>query len=192
MISQIRGTISYVGLRSVVVDVAGIGYELNVTGSGLLSAQTGQKVTYWTHLAVRETSMELFGFRDQQELHFFEMLLDVSGIGPRSALGIIDLASIETLKKAIATKDTSYLTKVSGIGKKTAEKIIVELQDKLVEHSDDAGSVELREESEALEALQSLGYSLSQSREALKQVPSEYMGTTDRLKEALKIINNHS
>lgn len=190
MIQKLVGTIAYVGARSVVVDVGGVGYEVNLSDSGLAIAQVGMEASYWTYLAVRENAMELFGFATRQELEFFEMLLDVSGIGPRGALGIVSLASIETLKKAIANQDTSYLTKVSGIGKKTAQKIVVELADKLALHSSDDS--DLQTESETLEALQALGYSLQQAREALQQVPADIVGTNDRLKHALQVINSHN
>jgi Holliday junction DNA helicase RuvA len=189
MIQKLTGTVGHVGARSVVVEVGGVGYEVNLPDSGLAIAQPGMHISYWTYLAVRENSMELFGFETHQELEFFNMLLDVSGIGPRGALGIISIASINTLKKAIANQDTSYLTKVSGIGKKTAQKIVVELADKLALHSSDDG--DLQTESETLEALQALGYSLQQSREALQQVPSDVVGTNDRLKHALQVINSH-
>ncbi|MCD8495151.1 MAG: Holliday junction branch migration protein RuvA [Candidatus Pacebacteria bacterium] len=122
MIRHLRGTIYARTDKSVILDVHGTGYEIFVPQGILMTLAEGQDAALWTHLAVRETSMELFGFQDMQYLVFFEMLLGVSGIGPRSALGIIDIASLETLQKAIAHDDISYLTKVSGIGKRTAEK----------------------------------------------------------------------
>ena len=110
------------------------------------------------------------------------MLIGVSGVGPKSALIILSVASIETLKKALATSDLSYLTKISGIGKKTAEKMIIELRDKVgIEKSD----LSLKGELDALEALKSLGYSQNEAREALKDVPAE-MDTNAKIREALK------
>ena len=113
---------------------------------------------------MREDVLDLYGFLDHRELEFFEMLISVSGIGPKGALSILGITSIETLRKAISTGDTSYLTKVSGIGKKTAEKIIIELRDKIGEEK---GGSSLQGELDALEALKSLGYSQNEAREAL-------------------------
>jgi Holliday junction DNA helicase RuvA len=134
--------------------------------------------------------MDLYGFRNTNELSFFELLLDVSGIGPRSALGILAIASIETLRRAIATGDTTYLNKVSGIGKKTAEKIVLELRDKFEDYKDDSMSDgAIKEEGDLLEALKSLGYSQNEARDALKQIPSSVEGTNARIKEALRILS---
>ena len=122
-------------------------------------------------------------------MSFFELLLDVSGIGPRSALSILAIAPIDTLKRAIATGDTGYLNKVSGIGKKTAEKIIIELRDKLQDYkNDDDTPSSLRDESDILEALKSLGYTQNEARDALKQVPATTIGTNARIKEALQML----
>ena len=128
--------------------------------------------------------MDLYGFIERKELEFFEMLINVSGIGPKGALTILGIASIETLQKAISTSDISYLTKISGIGKKTAEKIIIELRDKIGEEENDGS---LRNELDALLALQSLGYSQNEARNALKKIPSE-MDINKKIKEALKIL----
>jgi Holliday junction DNA helicase RuvA len=118
-----------------------------------------------------------------EELHFFEMLLNVSGIGPKGALSILGIASLSTLRRAISTGDTAYLTKVSGIGRKTAEKIVIELRDKVGEEKE--GS--LQGELDALEALKSLGYSQNEARDALKKVPPD-ANTNTKIREALKIL----
>ncbi len=190
MISKIKGTISHVGERSIVIDTGTIGYQVFITPETLISffGKENETISLWTHLAVRENSMELFGFLDMEELKFFEMLIDISGIGPRSGLSIIGIAPVEMLKNAIASGDTSYLTKISGIGKKTAEKIVLELRDKLeaLGHKSDSGLHKI--ELDALEALKSLGYSQNEARDALKEVDSSIVGTNARLKEALKIL----
>jgi Holliday junction DNA helicase RuvA len=122
---------------------------------------------------------------NREELGFFEMLINVSGIGPKGALSILGIASIETLRKAISTGDTAYLTKVSGIGRKTAEKIVIELRDKMGEEKT---GTSLQGELDALEALKSLGYSQSEAREALKKVlPNTDINT--KIREALKILS---
>ena len=133
---------------------------------------------------MREDALDLYGFLNYEELEFFEMLIGVSGIGPKGALAILSIASTETLRKAIGTGDTSYLTKISGIGKKTAEKIVIELRDKMGEQ--EKGS-SMQEELDAMEALKSLGYSQNEIREALKKVPPD-LNTNEKIREALKIL----
>ncbi len=194
MISRLKGKIVGNSDKYLILDVAGVGYKIFASGNTLAEAlkpnnsDTLGETTLFTHMAVRENSIELFGFTDIEELHFFEMLIDISGIGPRSALSIIAIAPIETLKRAIGSGDISYLTKISGIGKKTAEKIVIELRDKLsaLGHKNENG--EHKGELDALEALKSLGYSQNEARDALKEIPSTIIGTSSRIKEALKIL----
>lgn len=190
MIAQLTGTITLIGNRYIIIDVSGIGYRVAVTGdTARLIGKEKDKVTILTHLAVRENALDLYGFLNQSELGLFEMLIEISGIGPKSALQIMGQAGVETLKKAISSEDVSYLTKVSGIGKKTAQKIVLELKDKLgLGQARHRG--ELREESDAVLALQSLGYSQGEAREALKKVDEKIKGTGGRVKEALKILGN--
>ena len=189
MIARIEGIIVHTTPKFLIVDVSGVGYKLYITTETMISSVLGDHASFWVHTAVRENSIDLFGFRNINEMSFFELLLDVSGIGPRSALSILGVAPIDTLKRAIATGDTSYLNKVSGIGKKTAEKIIIELRDKLQDYKneDDTPGL-LRDESDILEALKSLGYSQNEARDALKQVPSTTVGMNARIKEALQIL----
>lgn len=192
MIAYLEGKIIHTTDKFLILNTGGIGYKVSVTEDTLLSCKNMTNISLFIHTAVRENSIDLFGFKDTEELSFFELLLDVSGIGPRSALGIIALAPINTIKRAIATGDVGYLNKVSGIGKKTAEKIIIELRDKLQNYKEDSGTPStLREESDILEALKSLGYSQNEARDALKQVPVEIEGTNARIKEALRILSSH-
>lgn len=189
MIAQIIGRITQKSDKFLIVNTGGVGYQLFVSTDLLAkSPAIGSEIELWTYLAVRENAMDLFGFETIDEKNFFELLLSVSGIGPRSALSILSIAPMETIKKAIGSGDTSYLTKVSGIGRKTAEKIVVELRDKLsaLGHNDEGGT--LRGESDILEALQSLGYSLNDARNAVKEIPETISGTNARVKEALKIL----
>jgi len=189
MISHIRGQVISINERFVIIDVGGLGYQVFATPEIIGKAKLNNEISLFTHLAVREDSLTLYGFLTEEEQNFFEMLLLVSGIGPKSALGILSITSIDSLKKAIGTGDTSYLTKVSGIGRKTAEKIVLELRDKLRAHTDmKEAPGELRAESDSIEALKALGYSQSEAREALRSVPSEITGTNIRIKEALKIL----
>jgi Holliday junction DNA helicase RuvA len=133
---------------------------------------------------VREDALDLYGFLSEEELSFFEMLISISGIGPKTALNVLSVSSVSALKKAISTSDVSHLVKVSGIGKKIADKIVLELKDK-VEGSDENGPT-LREEVDAIEALKALGYSQKEAREALKEASGKT--TSERIKEALKIL----
>lgn len=189
MISKLKGNVDYISEKFLVVDVSGVGYKVFATSDILSTTKTDEKVSLWIYTAVRENSIELYGFRNPSELSFYELLLDVSGIGPKSALAILGIAPIEILRRAIATGDTSYLNKVSGIGRKTAEKIIVELKDKFAIYKDDSFSDgQIREEEDILEALKSLGYSQNEARDALKQISNDTKGANARIKEALKIL----
>src|SRR3989344_3070800 len=198
MIGSIKGKIILKTNKFLIVETVGVGYKINVSpdtlsklktrpnGRGLsVGRETNENILLWIHTHVREDILDLYGFLDRQELEFFEMLINVSGIGPKGALSILGIASIETLKKAIGTGDTAYLTKISGIGRKTAEKIVIELRDKL-EVSKSGTS--LQGELDTLEALKSLGYSQNEAREALKKV---YPGvdTNTKIREALKILS---
>lgn len=191
MISCLSGTVRHKDLHSLVVDVGGVGYKVSVTTDVALEANPSSPIFLWTHLAVRETSLDLYGFLDKAALEVFELLITISGIGPKTALGIMNVASPEMLRQAVGTGDTSYLTRVSGIGKKNAEKIVLELKDKL-KVSDGDRTLDTKGEGDALEALVSLGYSERDSREALKQVPKETSGASERVKAALKVLSQNA
>lgn len=188
MIACIEGEIELKGERFVVIRAGDIGYRVFVSQETIRKIQEKSgKIKLWTHLYQREDAQELYGFLHFAELEFFETLIHISGIGPKSGLGIMAVAPLDTLKRAIASGDTSYLTKVSGIGRKTAEKVVFELREKLagkgVEHLE---APELKEESDALTALITLGYTPSEAREALTAVPREVQGASARVKEALR------
>lgn len=189
MIGHLSGKVLAVKSRFLVLDVNGVGYKIFTTLDTLLLLKKGadSPLSLWTHTAVREDALDLYGFREEAELELFELLISVSGIGPRSALAILQVATLDILSKAIGSGDTSYLVKVSGIGKKTAEKIVLELRDKIGVLEENA-SAALGDEATALEALRSLGYSTTEAREALKTIPRTVNGTNDRIKEALKYL----
>lgn len=190
MIAYLEGEVIHATDKFIILNTGNVGYKVSVTGETLLDCPEGSTASLFIYTAVRENSIDLFGFKSSKELSFFELLLDVSGIGPRSALGIIALAPIDTIKRAIATGDVSYLNKVSGIGRKTAEKIIIELRDKLQNYKEDTDTPStLREEGDILEALKSLGYSQNEAREALKQVSPTFDTTNTRIKEALRLLS---
>jgi Holliday junction DNA helicase RuvA len=194
MIGYIEGDIKAMRPGHIVLFVGlpgqgGIGYKVFTTKDALLRYAVGSRAELWTHLAVREDAQDLYGFASEEELRFFELLLTVSGIGPKSALAVLDTVSIETLRSAIAQNRAEYLTKVSGIGKKTAEKIVLELKDKIGAFAENAA---LKGDEEALEALRALGYSSSEARDTLRKVPSEYSNSNDRLREALKLLGSRA
>ena len=185
MIGSIRGKIILKTEKFLIVETGGVGYKINISPDTLAKIQKiNGEVFFFINTHVREDTLDLYGFLDREELEFFEMLINVSGIGPKGALAILGIASIETLKKAIGTGDISYLTKISGIGKKTAEKIVIELRDKMGEEKEGSS---LQGELDALEALKSLGYSQNEAREALKKVTRE-TNTNIKIREALKIL----
>ncbi len=195
MIGSIKGKIILKTEKFLIVEASGVGYKISVSPDTvsrvdalqLRSGQNDTEVSFWIHTHVREDALDLYGFLNHAELEFFEMLISVSGIGPKGALAILGVTSIETLRKAIGTGDTSYLTKISGIGKKTAEKIVIELRDKMANGLSELEGSSLQGELDSLEALKSLGYSQNQAREALKKVSPD-LNTNAKIREALKIL----
>jgi len=186
MIGILEGKIEISTDKYVVVNVNGVGYKIFISLNTFKNLpEKGIKVKLYTHLYVREDRMELYGFLKKEELDFFELLISISGIGPKGALGVLAIASVETLKRAIANEETAILTKVSGIGKKTAEKIILELKHKIGEEFVGKG---IGIDSEAIDALMSLGYKVKEAREALKKVPKKIQGVENRVKQALKLL----
>lgn len=187
MISHLSGTILHKNESNITLDVNGVGYKIFVTGTTLESLK-GISAELWTHLAVRENAQDLYGFPTREELEFFELLISISGIGPKTALGILNVATLETLKQAVLHGNTAHLIKVGGIGKKNAEKIVLELSGKLGDFEGKDGG-ELREEEDVLEALTSLGYSQREARDAIQSVAKDTTGTSEKVKQALKILS---
>ena len=170
-----------------VIDVNGIGYKIFTTEATITSLKESSSASLWTHLAVREDAQTLYGFRTKDELNFFELLISsVSGIGPKTALGILNVSSVSNIRKAVSSGDTSHLTKVSGIGKKMADKIVLELKGKF--EAEESSGLSLRDEVDALEALKALGFKHNDAREALKEVDPTITDTGARVKKALKIL----
>jgi Holliday junction DNA helicase RuvA len=189
MISHLSGTILSIKDSFIILDVHGIGYKVTCAKQTIENFKISEEISLHTYLSVKEDSLELFGFTQYEELELFTLLVGVNGIGPRSAIGILGLESTDKLINAIVNKDVGYLTKVSGIGKKSAEKIILELKDK-VSISDISNMKEsMREEEDVLEALKTLGYRADEARNALRQVPSEITNQSTIIKEALKFLS---
>ncbi|MEK7173535.1 MAG: Holliday junction branch migration protein RuvA [Patescibacteria group bacterium] len=194
MISYLEGSIIFKGERFAVVSAGGVGYKVYLAPETLRTVLSeGETIKLWTHLHVREGALELYGFLNFAEMDFFETLISVSGIGPKSAIGILGVAPLNSLKRAIATGETTYLTKVSGVGKRMAEKIIVELRDKLGgANIPDGMHTELAADTDVLDALIAMGYSQSEARQAVSRIPAGVSGTKERLGEALKSVGKRT
>ncbi len=189
MIAHLEGVVRSVKNSTLVLSVHGVGYRVYIPKRTAESLSLGNDVSLHTHLAVREDAMDLFGFETQEELELFTLLISISGIGPRSALGIIGLETVDKLVHAIGHGDVGYLTKVSGVGKKSAEKIVLELRDKVQGFTMSDSLTSHRNEEDVLEALKTLGYRTDEAREALRQIVSETDDQGVIIKEALRILS---
>jgi len=194
MIRRLQGQLVDLSSEQIVLDINGVGY-LVAAKINQENWQLGEQVTLYTHLAVRETALDLYGFATTEELEIFELLLTLPKIGPRSAMQIMSQADISLLKKAVAEQDASYLAKMSGIGKKSAEKIVLGLKDKLnYETLADmsATSSENVETTDTIDALITLGYSEQSAREVVRELRKNQPAETDTrtlIKDALKLLN---
>jgi len=177
MIRQIRGKVLHVGLVSAIVDVAGFGIEVRMSAPQTLTV--GSEANLATHLALKQDGLELYGFNDAADRDFFELILSVSGVGTKTALSVLRRAPREALEGAIGARDLNYLTKVVGLGKKSAEKMLVELADKV------GPTAHSREDGEVFDTLIALGYTEREARKALQAIPEKIVGKDARLKAAL-------
>jgi len=194
MIASLTGIVVEKSLNCAVIDVHGVGYKVFMTSSLLGGLAVGEEIRVPTYLSVREDALDLYGFANRDELRFFELLITISGIGPKSALSILNITTLDALRQAVNSEDTTHLTRISGIGRKTAERIVIELRGKLDGFEFEIAATEagaMREEVDALEALKSLGYSQKEAQEALKSVPKNVAGTGERVKHALKHLSNN-
>ncbi|MGE5392485.1 MAG: Holliday junction branch migration protein RuvA [Candidatus Saccharibacteria bacterium] len=186
MIGSLKGAVQYKSASFIILETNGVGYKVFLPPTLLFTLKIGQPLSLVIYTHVREDQFTLFGFSTLPELEFFELLLTVSGVGPKSALGIMSLESLDMIKSAIVSEDPSVFTKVSGIGRKTAERVIVELKEKL--KTEISAAPIAREHSEALDALVSLGYSQQEARDALKDMPAD-ADLQSKVKAALKKLN---
>lgn len=189
MISLLTGTIHSVHATGVVILTnGGVGYDVTTTRVFASGQQVGAQVSLCTYLKVSEQAMQLFGFASEEERSFFEMLLSVSGVGPKSAMNILALGSVAEIEFAVARGDATYLSAVQGIGKKTAERMVVELKSKVrgqgAERSAHVNSEAL---GEALDVLVGMGYGRDEVREILQHIEGE--DTEVLLRNALKVLS---
>lgn len=183
MIAYLKGKVLAKTTNYIVLENSGIGYKIFVTPD-LLEAKHGELLEIYIHTKTNDDGQTLFGVSDFKSLQFFELLLTVTGVGPKSALGILSSAKIEILENAIANQDTSLFTKMSGVGKKTAERIILELKNKigLTNLSNASGSG-----GEIFDALIQLGFSNKEAKDVIQQLDGS-LSTDQQLKQALKIL----
>jgi len=196
MISTLRGQITETGNRYVVIEVNNIGYKVFLTEDSIHSLKNNKNTTetsLFIHHVIREDASDLYGFTSRKDRDFFELLISISGIGPKSALNIMSLVSSDTLVGAIRSGSTSHLVKVSGIGRKTAEKIVLELKDKLAPFAHDHGnsefSADVSSDMDAIEALKALGFGQDEAREALKKIDKSITATGAKVRAALKVLS---
>lgn len=190
MIRQLSGKVSQHAEHSVIISVGGVGYLVNTTVPGT-EFKVGSDITLYTHLAVRENALDLYGFQLLDELEVFELLIELPKIGPKSAQQILMQADIDLLKQSVGNDDPAYLAKMSGIGKKSAEKIVVGLKDKfelMAQRTEESGRTRsaTTHASDTIDALVALGYSPQEARTAVQKLSPEITSTNDAVREALK------
>ncbi len=187
MIGKISGKLIERHPPQVIVDVHGVGYEINVPMSTFYQLPaTGNDVTLFTHLIVREDAHQLYGFSSEQERHVFRQLLKISGVGARTALSVLSGMSVSDLYEAVSAQDSARLTKVPGIGKKTAERLLLELKDKL-DVRIAATAAGGGQTGDILNALLALGYNDKEAAWAVKQLPGG-AAVAEGIRQALKLL----
>jgi Holliday junction DNA helicase RuvA len=190
MIAHVSGIVVEKFNSSVIVDVHGVGYEVAVALGDFEHALLNETVKFHTYHHIREQSQELFGFTSLAAKKLFEMLITIQGVGPKAALSILSLGDSETVRNAIANADSAFITKASGVGKRIAERVVVDLTDKVglairTDVTNTGISHEINHADEALEALMALGYTLNDATRALEGVPMD-LSTADRVTQALR------
>ncbi|MFL8711987.1 Holliday junction branch migration protein RuvA [Clostridioides sp. GD02377] len=198
MYSYIKGTIEEIYIDNIVIENNGIGYKVNVSSNTIMNLQVGEAAKIYTKLIVREDDMSLCGFVSREELKMFELLTSVSKIGPKVALSILSFASPAQLGAYILSEDIGKLSKAPGVGKKTAERIVLELKDKVDKNNIEFEPTLLSQkptlisQDESVDALVALGYTLSESKDAVQKCKKDGMDTEAIIKKALTYIMSKS
>jgi Holliday junction DNA helicase RuvA len=189
MIARVYGEVVEKFGASIIVDVNGVGYEVQVAAGDFDATLLNSKVIFHTYHHIREQSQELFGFSSLAAKKLFELLITVQGVGPKAALAILSIGNTEEVRNAIANSDAAYVSKASGVGKKTAERVVVDLSDKVGFATKQANAISgfraVAGKDEALEALMALGYNLSDATAALEGVSTD-LTTAQRVTQALR------
>ena len=189
MIGRLTGLLAEKSPPLVLIDVGGVGYEVDVPmGTFYNLPALGERVTLLTHFVVREDAQQLFGFLSAGERATFRLLVKISGVGPRTALSILSGLSVDELSQAVALQDSGRLVKVPGIGKKTAERLLLELKGKLAPDIGLPPTAVNENQNDIVQALMALGYNEREAQAALKALPAE-VGVSEGIKLALKALN---
>ena len=195
MISYVKGTVAYIGNDCIVVDNNGIGYNIQVSPSTASAVVIEKEVKIYTYMNVKENELSLFGFLTKEELNMFNLLIGVNGVGPKSAVAMLGALSPSQLALAIATEDIKALSVGQGIGKKIAQRIALELKDKVGADTINTGveivqkvDVTTGERAEALSALMALGFTKNEAENAIKAVFVNGMATEEIISKALKVV----
>lgn len=183
MIGSLRGVVLERFVQHILLEVQGIGYRVGVTPGVLAMVKAGDTLFLYIHEVIREDAHDLYGFTSSADLQLFLRLLSVSGVGPKVANTLLSIGTADAVRQAIMQGDVDTLTSVPGVGKKTAQKIVLDLRGQLAEEQTVTGT-----DAEVLGALQSLGYSLADAREALKHVSADVQNVSDKLRAALKVL----
>ncbi|AMW79296.1 Holliday junction DNA helicase RuvA [Acinetobacter sp. TGL-Y2] len=197
MIGCLIGEVLALEAPTVLLNVNGVGYEVDTPLSTFCQLQKGQKTTLWTHLVVREDAQQLFGFAEPREKTIFRTLLKVNGVGPRMALGILSTLSVELLIHTVEHEDVNTLIKVPGVGKKTAERLMIELRDRfkaMATSSSSSATTQIQftgnsAVAEAEAALQSLGFKPLEAQKIVAAAKGDYTEAADIIRASLKSMN---
>ncbi|MFZ3151312.1 MAG: Holliday junction branch migration protein RuvA [Anaerolineaceae bacterium] len=192
MISSISGKVIAIINDSLVLDVQGIGFEVAVTKTMLAEVEVGDIEFLYTYLVVREDLLALYGFRTQEEKQFFLLFLGVEGIGPKLAMAILSTLSLDNVRRAVVSEQPEFFSRVPGVGKKTAQKILIHLQGRIaMEAGGDLRRPTSTAEDQVLEALVSLGYSVVEAQSAIQALPKDLPDTIeDKLRVALQYFDH--
>jgi holliday junction DNA helicase RuvA len=187
MIGYLQGEIKFIKPDSLVLMTGGVGYEILIPSSISIGLGAGEKASFHIHTHVKEDQLTLYGFLSAEELDFFKMLLSVSGIGPKVALAIVSSAPVDKLKSSISNGDPGMLSAVSGVGKKTAEKAVIELKGKLG-FIGNSHIFENNETGDIYDALMGLGFRREDVADGIRKLPEEITGTDQKIKALLKML----
>ena len=188
MIGRLTGTLLEKHPPQILVDVHGVGYELDVPMSTFYNLPaTGEQVALFTHFSVREDAQQLYGFGTPKEREVFRTLIRISGVGPKLALSVLSGMNVDELAQAVAMQETGRLVKIPGVGKKTAERLLLELKGKLADALPTVAGGPVNVASDALNALMALGYSDKEASAAVRQLP-EGIAVGDGIRQALKLL----
>lgn len=189
MIGTLKGTIEYSEGPYVIIDVNGVGYKVLVPTTILAKFNgVGERIKLYTHTHVREDLLELYGFVEPQDLKLFQYLISVSGIGCKTALAIYSVGSRQEIIQAISDNDLSFFTAVPRLGKKNAQKIIIELKNKLGGEDLDLSKIDNKENNEVVEALKSFGFSANEAQAAFRTIKTDSLTTSEKIRLALKYL----